>query len=154
MITEQAVLSALATIMDPDLHRDIVSLGFIKGLRIDGENVAFTIELTTPACPVREQMQEDARRVVLSLPSIKHVEVTMTSQVRATQSEEKDKVLPLVKNVVPVGSGKRPPVPRGDPPSRQISAPRPTGDAPSSSRCPIRRAPAPSSASPRTSPRE
>src|SRR3972149_3835647 len=106
MITEQAVLSALATITDPDLHRDIVSLGFIKGLRIDGENVAFTIELTTPACPVREQMQEDARRVVLSLPSITHVAITMTSQVRATQSEEKDKLLPLVKNVVPVGSGK------------------------------------------------
>ena len=106
MITEQAVLSALATIKDPDIHRDIVSLGFVKGLRIDGENVAFTIELTTPACPVREQMQEDARRVVLSLPGITHVAITMTSQVRATQSEEKDKLLPLVKNVVPVGSGK------------------------------------------------
>lgn len=106
MVTEQAVLSALATIKDPDIHRDIVSLGFIKDLRIDGENVAFTIELTTPACPVREQMQEDARRVVLSLPSIKHVDITMTSQVRATQSEEKDKLLPLVKNVVPIGSGK------------------------------------------------
>jgi len=106
MITEQAVLSALATIKDPDIHRDIVSLGFVKGLRIDGENVAFTIELTTPACPVREQMQEDARRVVLSVPGITHVDITMTSQVRATQSEEKDKLLPLVKNVVPVGSGK------------------------------------------------
>ncbi|MGH2435701.1 MAG: P-loop NTPase, partial [bacterium] len=106
MVTEQAVLGALATINDPDIHRDIVSLGFIKGLRIDGENVAFTIELTTPACPVREQMQEDARRVVRSLPGITHVDITMTSQVRATQSQEKDKLLPLVKNVVPVGSGK------------------------------------------------
>ena len=79
MVTEQAILSALATIKDPDIHRDIVSLGFIKGLRIDGENVAFTVELTTPACPVREQMQEDARRVVLALPGIKHVAITMTS---------------------------------------------------------------------------
>lgn len=106
MVTEQAILSALATIKDPDIHRDIVSLGFIKGLRIDGENVAFTVELTTPACPVREQMQEDARRVVLALLGIKHVAITMTSQVRATPSEEKDKLLPLVKNVVPIGSGK------------------------------------------------
>jgi len=106
MVTEQAILSALATIKDPDIHRDIVSLGFIKGLRIDGENVAFTVELTTPACPVREQMQEDARRVVLALPGITHVAITMTSQVRATPSEEKDKLLPLVKNVVPIGSGK------------------------------------------------
>jgi len=106
MNTEQTVLSALATITDPDIHRDIVSLGFIKDLRIQGEHVAFTIELTTPACPVREQMQEDARRVVLALPGITHVDITMTSQVRATQSAEKDKLLPLVKNVVPVGSGK------------------------------------------------
>ena len=49
MITEQAVLSALATIQDPDLRRDIVSLGFVNGLRIDGGTVAFAIELTTPA---------------------------------------------------------------------------------------------------------
>jgi len=106
MITEQAVLSALATIKDPDLHRDIVSLGFIKGLQIDDGNVAFTIELTTPACPVRDQMKEGAHRAVLSLPGIKNVDITMTSQVRATKSAQKDKLVPLVKNVVPIASGK------------------------------------------------
>jgi len=77
-ITEQAVLSALATIQDPDLRRDIVSLGFIKGLRIDGGTVAFTIELTTPACPVRDQMKEQAHRAVLSLPGVKDGETTWT----------------------------------------------------------------------------
>jgi ATP-binding protein involved in chromosome partitioning len=106
MITEQAVLSALATIQDPDLRRDIVSLGFVKGLRIDGGTVAFAIELTTPACPVRDQMEEQAHRAVLSLPGVKAVDLTMTSQVRATRSEQKDKLLPLVKNIVPVASGK------------------------------------------------
>jgi ATP-binding protein involved in chromosome partitioning len=78
MITEQAVLSALATIQDPDLRRDIVSLGFVKGLRIDGGTVAFAIELTTPACPVRDQMKEQAHRAVLSLPGVKDGETTWT----------------------------------------------------------------------------
>lgn len=92
MITEQAVLSALATIQDPDLRRDIVSLGFVKGLSIAaGGTVAFTIELTTPACPVRDQIKEQAHRAVLSLPGVKAVDLTMTAQVRATRSEQKDK---------------------------------------------------------------
>ncbi len=104
--TQEAILQALARIKDPDLGRDIVSLGFIKDLKISGENVSFAIELTTPACPVRDQMKEEAHRAVLSLPGIKNVDVTMTSQVRATMSEEKDKLLPLVKNIVPVASGK------------------------------------------------
>ena len=51
------ILDALRGVRDPDLHRDIVDLGFVKDLRIDGGRVAFTIELTTPACPVREQME-------------------------------------------------------------------------------------------------
>ena len=105
-ITEEAALSALATIQGPDLWRDIVSLGFVNGVRIDGGTVAFTIELTTPACPVRDQMKEQAHRAVLSLPGVKAVDLTMTSQVRATRSEQKDKLLPLVKNIVPIASGK------------------------------------------------
>ena len=78
MLTEQSVLGALATIHDPDLHRDIVSLGFIKGLKIDGSKVAFSIELTTPACPVRQQLEEEARRAVSALPGVQEVEVSMT----------------------------------------------------------------------------
>ena len=97
---------ALSQIKDPDLGRDIVTLGFVKDLQISGENVSFTIELTTPACPVRDQLREDARRVVLSLSGVKNVEVQMTSKVRASKSEEKDKLLPFVKNIVPVASGK------------------------------------------------
>ena len=105
-VAQEEILGALAQIKDPDLGRDIVTLGFVKDLQISGENVSFTIELTTPACPVREQMREDAHRAVLSLPGVKNVEVQMTSQVRALKSEEKDKLLPLVKNIVPVASGK------------------------------------------------
>jgi ATP-binding protein involved in chromosome partitioning len=81
MVTEQAVLGALATIQDPDLRRDIVALGFIKDLQIDAGRVAFSIELTTPACPVREQMEQNARRAVAALPGVDVVEVRMTSRV-------------------------------------------------------------------------
>ena len=58
MLTETAVLGALAVVKDPDLHQDIVSLGFIKNLRVDGGRVAFTIELTTPACPVKDMLRD------------------------------------------------------------------------------------------------
>jgi ATP-binding protein involved in chromosome partitioning len=79
---------------------------FVKVLQIDGENVSFAIELTTPACPVRDQMKEDAHRAVLALPGVTKVEVAMTSKVRGTQSEQTIALIPLVKNVVPVASGK------------------------------------------------
>ena len=105
MVTEREVLSALATIKDPDLHRDIVSLGFIKDLRIDGGKVSFTIELTTPACPVRQQMEEGARQAVAALPGVQHVEVTMTSRV-TTSREPQSSYLPGVLNTVAVASGK------------------------------------------------
>src|SRR5437667_2651020 len=105
-IAPEDIRAALCQIKDPDLGRDIVTLGFVKDLQIDGENVSFVIELTTPACPVRDQMKDDAHRAVLSLPGVTKVEVEMTSRVRGTQSEQKDALIPLVKNVVPVASGK------------------------------------------------
>ena len=105
-IAQEEILAALSQIKDPDLGQDIVTLGFVKDLRIDGGNVSFAIELTTPACPVRDQMKEDAHRAVRPLPGVERVEVRMGSKVRATSSEEKDKLVPLVKHVVPVGSGK------------------------------------------------
>jgi len=105
-IGPEDIRGALSLVKDPDLGRDIVALGFVQDLRIDGENVSFAIELTTPACPVRDQMKEEAQRAVLSLPGVTSVEVAMTSKVRGTQSEQKNELIPLVKNVVPVASGK------------------------------------------------
>ena len=64
MVSEAAVLDALKAVRDPDLNRDIVSLKFIKNLRIEGGRVAFSIELTTPACPVKDQMRDQARAAV------------------------------------------------------------------------------------------
>ncbi|HTE86660.1 MAG TPA: P-loop NTPase [Dehalococcoidia bacterium] len=105
-IAPEEIRAALSRVTDPDLGRDIVTLGFVRDIQIEGENVSFAIELTTPACPVREQMKEDAYRAVLSLPGVTHVEVEMTSRVRGARSEQRDGLIPLVKNVVPVGSGK------------------------------------------------
>src|SRR5213595_519720 len=78
-----SVLEALKVVRDPDLQRDIVSLSFVKDLKIDGERVAFTIELTTPACPVKDQMRDQARAAVLRLPGVSAVDVNMTAKVRA-----------------------------------------------------------------------
>ena len=68
--TEAAVLEALKAVRDPDLNRDIVSLKFVKNLRIDGGRVAFSIELTTPACPVKDLMREQARDAVSRVPGV------------------------------------------------------------------------------------
>lgn len=106
MVTEQAVLAALATIQDPDLHRDIVSLGFVKDVRIADGKVSFTIELTTPACPVRKQMEEAARAAVARLPGVQEVDLTMTARVAATPRDQRSSYLPGVRNTIAVASGK------------------------------------------------
>jgi ATP-binding protein involved in chromosome partitioning len=106
-ITEAAVLEALKAVRDPDLNRDIVSLKFIKNLNIDGGNVAFTIELTTPACPVKDQMRDQARAAVSAIPGVTNVAIEMTAQVRATATAEGSKApVPGVKNIIAVGAGK------------------------------------------------
>jgi ATP-binding protein involved in chromosome partitioning len=108
MAVEQApVLEALRVVRDPDLNRDIVSLGFVKDLRIDGGRVAFTIELTTPACPVKDQMRDQARAAVMRVPGVTAVEVQMTAQVREAAAPDAGRQpLPGVKNVIAVGAGK------------------------------------------------
>src|SRR3954468_20821160 len=108
MALEQgAVLDALKVVRDPDLHRDIVSLGFIKNLAIDGGSVAFTIELTTPACPVKDQLRDQARAAVLQLPGVTKVEVPLRGKGRgATGGDGGRQPLEGVKNVIAVGAGK------------------------------------------------
>ena len=106
-VTEAAVLDALKAVRDPDLNRDIVALKFVKNLRISAGRVAFTIELTTPACPVKEQMREQARAVVAQLPGVTAVDIEMTAQVRSTISADMSKApVDGVKNIIAVGAGK------------------------------------------------
>src|SRR6516162_6087053 len=81
-VEQSSVLEALKAVRDPDLHRDIVGLGFIKDLMIDGGRVSFTIELTTPACPVKDQMRDQARAAVMQLSGVTDVDVRMSARVR------------------------------------------------------------------------
>ena len=106
-LSEASVLDALKGVRDPDLNRDIVSLKFVKNLRISGGRVAFTIELTTPACPVKDQMREQARALVARIPGVTDVEIEMTAQVRSTLGGDMAKApVEGVKNIIAVGAGK------------------------------------------------
>jgi ATP-binding protein involved in chromosome partitioning len=105
--TVAQVLEALRPIIDPDLGKSIVDLGFVKNVVIDGSGVSFTIELTTPACPVKAEFEREARERVLALEGIESAEVQMSASTRgrpAAASEEA--VLPGVKNAIAVASGK------------------------------------------------
>jgi ATP-binding protein involved in chromosome partitioning len=107
VLNESAVLDALRVVRDPDLHKDIVALGFVKGLRIDGGRVGFTIELTTPACPVKVQMRDQARAAVAALPGVSDVDVEMTASVRAVAAADGNRApVEGVKNIIAVGAGK------------------------------------------------
>src|SRR5207247_8458798 len=99
-VEQTSVLAALKVVRDPDLHRDIVSLGFIKDLKIEGGRVAFTIELTTPACPVKEQMRDQARAAVMQVADVSAVDVHMSARVReAVGADGSRSAVPGVKNI-------------------------------------------------------
>jgi ATP-binding protein involved in chromosome partitioning len=107
MLNRDAVLDALRVVVDPDIRRDIVSLGFVKELSLEGARVSFTIELTTPACPVKDQLRDQAIAAVSALPGVAAVDVTLTAKVRSASAPETGKPpLPGVKNVIAVGAGK------------------------------------------------
>ena len=95
----------LRTVQDPDLHKDIVTLGFVKDVKIEGGEVDFTIELTTPACPVRDQMKAEAEQKVAALPGVTAARAKMTADVKARGGFGRQQV-PGVRNIVAVGAGK------------------------------------------------
>ena len=105
-ITETLVLDALRQINDPDLHKDIVTLGFIKDLKIDGGDVSFRIVLTTPACPVKAEMESAAQELVGALPGITSVKVTMDAEVPKGRGIGDKVSVPGVRNIIAVSSGK------------------------------------------------
>ncbi len=104
-ITREQVIEALRQIVDPDLHRDIVSLGFVKDVTVCEGAVKAVIELTTPACPVKDQMKAQAEQIIASLPGVTSVNVQMTAQVRSRSLDPQD-LLPEVKNIIAIASGK------------------------------------------------
>ncbi len=105
-ISESDVLDALRTVNDPDLRQDIVSLGMIHDLKIEGSHVSFTFELTTPSCPVRDELQSQAERAVERIAGHGNVHVRMTSRVPHGTQKQQGEILPGVKNTIAVASGK------------------------------------------------
>ncbi len=103
--TTEQVLDVLRTVQDPDLHKDIVTLGFVKDVTIDGGAVRFTVELTTPACPVKDQMKAEAEQKVMGLPGVTSAQANMTADVRARGGFGRQAV-PGIRNIIAVGAGK------------------------------------------------
>lgn len=104
-ITKEQVLEALKNVEDPDLKKDLVTLGMIKDLEVEGKNVSFTVVLTTPACPMKELIHKACVNAVLHfIDEEANVNVKMTSDVSSRKSS--GPLLPNVKNIIGVASGK------------------------------------------------
>ena len=100
--TEQAITNALRTVNDPELHKDLVSLGMIEKIHIDGGIVSVKVELTTPACPLKGKIEGDVVAAVSKVPGVTQVNVSFGAQVRPPTQNP----LPGVKHIIAVGSGK------------------------------------------------
>lgn len=100
------VLEKLSTVIDPDLKKDIVSMGMIKDLELDAGNLKFTLELTTPACPFNDEIEADVRKAVGELDGIKSFDMSVTAKVMEGRSLEDDAGLATVRNIIAVASGK------------------------------------------------
>ena len=105
-LNEQLILDSLRQIKDPDLHKDIVALGFIRDLKIDGGHVSFRIVLTTPACPVKAEMESAARELVGAIPGVTAVAVTMDAEVPKGRGIGDKIAIDGVRNIIAVSSGK------------------------------------------------
>src|ERR671911_382909 len=105
MVTVDQVLGSLKKVVDPELHKDIVSMGMIKDLSINDGKVAFTLELTTPACPFNSEIEQDVRNAIASL-GVKDLNMRVTAKVMEGRSISLDELLPGVKNIIAVASGK------------------------------------------------
>ncbi len=104
-ITEQRILDALRAVKDPDLHKDIVALNMIRDVKICGGIVSFRFVLTTPACPVRDQLKFEAEKTVMAVPGVERVEVTMEAEVpKARGAIEKE--VEGIRHIIAVSSGK------------------------------------------------
>src|ERR1041385_3908515 len=105
MVSIEQIMTKLQTIEDPELHKDIVSMGMIKDLAINDGKVGFTLELTTPACPFNSEIEESVRNSMMDL-GIKDLDLKVTARVMEGRSISMDELLPGVKNILAVASGK------------------------------------------------
>ncbi|NQV02896.1 MAG: P-loop NTPase, partial [Bacteroidia bacterium] len=105
-ITKDNILSALKHVMDPDLGKDLVTLNMIDDIAIVGKKVSFKLVLTTPACPLKNELRQACvDEIHHHIGSDVEVEVELTSRV-TSRRKETDEMLKDVKNIIAVGSGK------------------------------------------------
>ncbi len=107
-LQESTILNALKAVQDPDLHKDIVTLGFIKNLKISESLIAFEVNLTTPACPMKERIKNDCLSVLGDLAGGRKIEITMTAEnpEKRPINAQLEASLGRVKNIIAVASGK------------------------------------------------
>jgi ATP-binding protein involved in chromosome partitioning len=105
-ITQEKIIHALSQVDDPDFKKDLVTLNMIKDISFTEDSISFTVELTTPACPLKDKIEEDCRNAIAQLVSnTAKVQIQFTSKV-ATAKNIKAEMLPNVKNIIAVSSGK------------------------------------------------
>jgi ATP-binding protein involved in chromosome partitioning len=104
-ISETAILDALRTVQEPELGGDLVTRNMVKDLAIDGSDVAFTIELTTPACPLKDQIEAEVR-AALAPVGVAGIAINWGATVRRAAPRTAEQLVPGVKNVIAVASGK------------------------------------------------
>lgn len=104
-VTKEQVLVALSKVQEPELHRDLVTLNMIQELAVSEDTVSFTIVLTTPACPLKSRIEQEARDAVKAVPGVRQVEIKMGANVPADGRSRGLLELPI-RNAIAVGSGK------------------------------------------------
>jgi ATP-binding protein involved in chromosome partitioning len=104
-ITKEAVLAALGKVQEPELHKDLVTLNMIRNLEIEGGTVSFTVMLTTPACPLRSQIEAESRQAVMAVPGVEKVAVKLDSDV-PNDGRMRGLVNMPIRNAIAIGSGK------------------------------------------------
>lgn len=106
-IVKEDVIKALSNVMDPDLHKDLVTLNMVGDIKIDGTKVFAQVILTTPACPLKDKIKSDCISAIKSsIPQATEIEIDMSANVSAQKNQSKEAILPGVKNTIAVASGK------------------------------------------------
>ena len=106
-ITKESVTGALRNVYDPDLKKDLVTLNMVKDIKLKGNDVFVSVELTTPACPLKDQIKQDCiDEIKKQIPAVNKVEIEMTANVTAKKDSQKASMLPGVKNTIAIASGK------------------------------------------------
>ncbi len=106
LVTPQQVLEVLRPVQDPELQKSLVELNMIRHIQVAPGRVSFNLVLTTPACPLRQFIEEDCRRAVLSLPGIEQVEIVTTAETPQQKALPQRQSVPGVRNIVAIASGK------------------------------------------------